>query len=86
MWRVVWRAGIRMAQYTKEAKSLYGRIAKADQDNYPEMLGHICIINAPTVFKLIWSFAKSFLDVRTQGKIEVGGWVRADSVSESVRV
>lgn len=41
------------------------------QDNYPEMLGHICIINAPTIFKLIWSFAKGFLDIRTQGKIEV---------------
>lgn len=41
------------------------------------MLGHICIINAPAVFRLIWNMAKGFIDVRTQGKIEVRACVPA---------
>lgn len=36
------------------------------------MLGHVCIINAPTVFRMIWSVVKNMIDVRTQSKIEVG--------------
>lgn len=41
------------------------------QDNYPEMLGRVCIINAPTVFRWIWAVVKNMIDPRTQGKIEV---------------
>ena len=33
------------------------------------------IINAPTVFKMVWAIVKPMLDPRTQAKIEVGGWV-----------
>ncbi len=46
-------------------------VTKHDQDNYPEMLGHICIINAPYVFRMVWNVVKGFIDPRTQGKIEV---------------
>ncbi len=42
-----------------------------DQDNYPEMLGHICIINAPGIFRMLWNVVKGMLDPRTQSKIEV---------------
>ncbi len=35
------------------------------------MLGHICIINAPVVFRAIWNMAKGFIDARTQGKVQV---------------
>jgi hypothetical protein len=41
------------------------------QDNYPEMLGHICIINAPAIFRVLWSVVKNMIDTRTQNKIEV---------------
>lgn len=41
------------------------------QDNYPEALGHICIINAPAVFRMLWNLVKGVLDTRTQSKIEV---------------
>jgi len=43
------------------------------QDNYPETLGKTLIINAPSIFKMIWGLVKPMLDVRTQAKIEVGG-------------
>ena len=43
------------------------------------MLGHICIINAPYVFRMIWALVKNMIDVRTQTKIEV----RASSFTRS---
>ena len=60
-----------MSHLTGEAKRLMGLVTKYDQDNYPEMLGHICIINAPAMFRMLWSVVKGFIDPRTQSKIEV---------------
>jgi len=48
-------------------------LTKYDQDNYPEMLGRICIINAPMVFKAIWQLVKPLLNPRTLSKIQVRG-------------
>lgn len=66
-------AGVGMGHLTGEAKRLMGLVTKYDQDNYPEMLGHICIINAPFIFKTLWGMVKGFIDPRTQGKIEILG-------------
>lgn len=66
--------GVGLRHFTGEVKRLMVRVTSLDQDNYPEMLGHTCIINAPSVFKVIWAFAKPLLDARTQNKIEVRGW------------
>ena len=49
---------------------MLSKILSIDQDNYPEMLGHTCIINAGGVFSLLFRFIKPYLDVRTQNKIE----------------
>ncbi|KAJ9528339.1 hypothetical protein QJQ45_014325, partial [Haematococcus lacustris] len=65
--------GVGMSHLTGETKRLMGLITKYDQDHYPELLGHICIINAPSVFRLIWGVVKGMLDARTQGKIEILG-------------
>jgi hypothetical protein len=64
-------AGVGLSHLSGEVKRLLGVITKYDQDNYPEMLGHICVINAPWVFRTIWSVVKGMLDPRTQSKIEV---------------
>jgi hypothetical protein len=45
--------------------------ARPLQDNYPEMLGRICIINAPMVFKAVWALVKPMLNPRTLNKIQV---------------
>lgn len=71
------RTGVGLSHMTGEVKRLLGVITKYDQDNYPEMLGHICVINAPWVFRTIWSVVKGMLDARTQTKIEVGTQARA---------
>jgi len=39
--------------------------ASVAQDNYPETLFRMYIINAPWTFTGIWAIAKKFIDVRT---------------------
>jgi hypothetical protein len=65
--------GLSMSHFSGDAKKLLSAVTKYDQDNYPEMLGHICIINAPAVFRFFWAFAKGLIDPRTQSKIEILG-------------
>lgn len=65
--------GVGMSHLSGEIKQLLTTITTTDQDNYPETLGHICIINAPSLFKLVWSLVKPLLNARTQGKIEILG-------------
>lgn len=60
---------------------MLSRILSIDQNNYPEMMGHTCIINAPVVFKAIWSFIRPMLDARTAGKIEVVSLTCCSSLS-----
>lgn len=50
---------------------MLGKILAIDQDNFPEMLGHTCIINAGAVIGFLFRFVKPMLDIRTQNKIEV---------------
>lgn len=66
-------AGVGLSHLTGEVKKVLGRFTKTDQDNYPECMGHLCIINAPGVFRMLWAAIKGMLDPRTQGKIEVCG-------------
>lgn len=63
-------AGVGLKHLTGDIKRMLARIMAIDQNNYPEMLGHTCIINAPGVFKLVWSAIKGFIDPKTQEKIE----------------
>lgn len=53
-------------------KQMLGKITSLDSNNYPEMLGKTCIINAPSGFGMIFGMVKPFLDVRTRAKVEVG--------------
>ena len=63
-------AGVGLKHLTGDIKKMLQRIMSIDQNNYPEMLGHTCIINAPGVFKMVWSAIKGFIDPKTQEKIE----------------
>lgn len=43
------------------------------QDYYPEMLGRMLIINAPSLFSFAWKTIKGFLDKKTVSKISILG-------------
>jgi len=43
------------------------------QNNYPETMGHMFIVNAPYLFSTVWSFVKPWLDEATVRKIHILG-------------
>lgn len=65
--------GVTMKTMNKQVRLFIQKITKIDQDNYPEYLGKMFIVNAPTTFKAVWAMIKPWLDKRTQKKIEVHG-------------
>ncbi|MEW5299737.1 MAG: hypothetical protein WDW36_002722 [Sanguina aurantia] len=83
--------GVGMSHLSSEVKRLLGIITKIDSNNYPETMGHMCIINAPGIFRLMWSIIKGTLDPRTQSKIEILGpnykegllrWIDEENIPE----
>ena len=63
--------GLGLRHLSGDVKRILSVLTRIDQDNYPETLGKTLIINAPKVFRAIWSSVKPMLDPRTQSKIEV---------------
>jgi hypothetical protein len=41
------------------------------QDNYPEILGNMFIINVPLLFAGIWAIVKVWIDEKTTEKIKI---------------
>ncbi len=68
---------------TAEVTRLLSKVFWIDQNMYPEMLGHTCVINAPSVFKYAWSMVKPMLDIRTQNKVEVRAPARPKAQPQS---
>eukprot|EP00931_Biecheleriopsis_adriatica_P043763 TRINITY_DN25007_c0_g1_i1.p1 TRINITY_DN25007_c0_g1~~TRINITY_DN25007_c0_g1_i1.p1 ORF type:complete len:655 (+),score=164.83 TRINITY_DN25007_c0_g1_i1:24-1988(+) len=55
------------------ARKVVSEITKTNQNQYPEMMGKLIIVNAPWVFKSAWSFVKTMLDEKTLAKISIYG-------------
>ncbi|EDO43833.1 predicted protein, partial [Nematostella vectensis] len=55
----------------RKALNIFKRLAKLDQDHYPERMGKIFIVNTPWVFPVLWKIARVFLDPKTRSKCVV---------------
>lgn len=60
-----------MSKITKKIYALLKEASKLTSDNYPENMGLMFVVNAPWSFSAVWSICKSFIDERTQKKIQI---------------
>uniref|UniRef100_A0A7S2RM92 CRAL-TRIO domain-containing protein n=2 Tax=Mucochytrium quahogii TaxID=96639 RepID=A0A7S2RM92_9STRA len=65
--------GVTMSKLNSETFDFIKGIAKVDSANYPESMGLMFIVNAPSMFSMGWGVIQGFLDPRTVSKIQVLG-------------
>lgn len=59
--------------FVLKVKDFLKKTTFISQNYYPEMLGHLFIINAGFIFKTIWAVIKGFIDEKTKQKISIEG-------------
>jgi hypothetical protein len=63
--------GFGLRLFTNEAIAFAKALAITDSDHYPERLGTLFVINAPSVLWLSWRIVQTFLDEVTRKKIQI---------------
>ena len=61
--------GFGVSMMGQKARGLVQHASKISQDNYPEQLGQLMIVNDPYVFSGVWKIVKVWLDEKTREKI-----------------
>ena len=61
--------GIGIFSLVGQIKSFIKLASDIGQDYYPEMLGHMSLLNVGFLFRAVWSLVKTFIDAKTAGKI-----------------
>jgi hypothetical protein len=56
-----------------EMKSLIRDSFQISQDYFPEMMGKLAVINAPSTFTVIWNVVKAWLSKETAEKVDILG-------------
>mmetsp|Transcript_9504 Transcript_9504/g.18387 ORF Transcript_9504/g.18387 Transcript_9504/m.18387 type:complete len:331 (+) Transcript_9504:995-1987(+) len=64
-------AGTRLMK--KQVYNLIKLASNVAQENYPELLGRMFIVNAPLLFSGAWTIVKPMLDEKTRNKITIIG-------------
>jgi len=78
--------GISMRMMNKQVYNFVKVASSIAQDYYPEMLGKMFIVNAPTLFSMAWSTIRGFLDEKTRNKITILGSKYQTQLLEDVDV
>lgn len=61
------------AMLNSDTRKMTNMGVKIAQENYPETLKKVIVINAPMSFSIIWTFIKTFMNKRTVEKFEILG-------------
>jgi hypothetical protein len=68
---IVDSAGWNLSLATSDAFTFIKGMATTDSDHYPERLGTVVVINAPSVLAIAWRVVQGFLDPVTKQKIKI---------------
>ena len=70
--------------FALKVKDFIKKTSNISQNYYPEMLGHLFIVNTSFIFKAIWSIIKGFIDEKTKKKISIEGYDYYNKLKELV--
>lgn len=70
---VVDLSGISMGHATSAVYGALKKRVRLEEDNYPEVVRTVSIVNAPAVFTAIWAVVSKFLDDGTRAKMSIHG-------------
>lgn len=62
-----------MGKLSKKCRDVIKIAISIGQDNYPEIMFKMLIINAPMMFRGAWSVVSPFIDKKTVNKISILG-------------
>ncbi len=65
--------GMTLSTLSSDFRTMMSALIKIDQEMYPETLGKMLIVNAPSVFPMIWGIMKPWFDPITAAKVTIQG-------------